>query len=254
MEDNWLPMPRYKLRKNLVARILQRESLQGKTCLEFGYGSGDMLLLYASLGLDVFGFDISEPAFENAGHRIGNHPWLESRIHLVRDKAGVYCRRYDFIMAFEVLEHIEDDLSCIMEWGSILNEGGKLLVSVPAHRNKWCHNDEAAGHYRRYERTEMKDLLKSGGFKILYFWSYAYPLSILLDVFLHKKYRDIGQTKEELSKQSGINRKRSLFNRMVSSDLFLASFLVLQRFFLEKDMSSAYLVVAEKMRSNSGSG
>ncbi len=51
MEDNWLPMPRYKLRRDLVKRILARESLSGKTCLEFGYGSGDMLLLYASLGI-----------------------------------------------------------------------------------------------------------------------------------------------------------------------------------------------------------
>ena len=37
-------------------------------------------------------------------------------------------------MAFEVLEHIEDDLSWIKEWWNILNEHGKLLISVPAHR------------------------------------------------------------------------------------------------------------------------
>jgi SAM-dependent methyltransferase len=248
MEDNWLPMPRYKLRKDLVTKILGGESLSGKSCLEFGYGSGDMLLLYASLGLETFGFDISELAFENAGHRIGEHPGLNNRICLVRDKAEAFCRRYDYIMAFEVVEHIEDDLACIKEWGSILNEGGKLLISVPAHQAKWGRSDEAAGHYRRYERTGMNSLLARGGFKILYFWNYAYPLSILLDVFLHRKYSGTGRTKEELSKHSGINRDRNLFNRVVSSDLFLASFLVLQRCFLEKDLSSAFLVVAEKMR------
>ena len=57
----------------------------------------------------------------------------------------------------------------------------------------------------------------------------------------------MGLTKEELSKQSGIKRKRNLLNRLVSSDFFLAPFVVLQRCFLEKDLSSAYLVVAEKM-------
>jgi len=97
-----------------------------------------MLLLYASLGLDAFGFDISELAFENARLRIEKQPSLKSKICLDQDKTDVYGRRYDYIMAFEVLEHIEDDLSSIKEWGSILHEGGKLLISVPAHQGKWA--------------------------------------------------------------------------------------------------------------------
>jgi len=249
MEDNWLPMPRYKLRKDLVKRVLLAEPVRGKTCLEFGYGSGDMLLLYASLGLDAFGFDISESAVKTAVLRIEKHPALKSKIHLIIDKNDAYGRRYDFIMAFEVLEHIEDDLSSIKEWWKILKEDGKLLISVPAHQSKWGDSDVAAGHYRRYERADVYNLLMNGGFRIEYFWNYAYPLSMLLDVFLHRTYKvqSAGLTKEELSKLSGIKRKRSLFNRFVSSDFFLAPFLVLQRFFLEKDLSSAFLIVAEKM-------
>lgn len=257
MEDNWLPMPRYKLRRDLVKRILDRESLSGKTCLELGFGSGDMLLLYASLGLDAFGFDISESAFEIARLRIEKHPALKNKIRLAQDKTDVYARRYDYIMAFEVLEHIEDDLSCIKEWWNILNEHGKLLISVPAHRSKWGGNDVVAGHYRRYERAGMSNLLMSGGFKIQHFWNYAYPLSMLLDVFLQRtrlEGPEQGLTKEELSKQSGIKRKRSLLNRFLSSDFFLAPFLVLQRCFLEKDLSSAFLVVAEKMPLSGRSG
>ncbi len=251
MEDNWLPMPRYKLRRHLVKRILGRESLSGKTCLEFGYGSGDMLLLYASLGLSAFGIDISESAFEIARLRIEKHPALKGKIRLAHDKADVYGRRYDYIMAFEVLEHIEDDLSCIKEWWNVLNEHGKLLISVPAHQSKWgWGTDVVAGHYRRYERASVSSLLTSGGFKIQHLWNYAYPLSILLDVFLQRagiEGWDKSLTKEELSKQSGIMRKRSLFNRLVSSDFFLAPFFVLQRCFLEKDLSSALLAVAEKI-------
>ncbi len=96
----------------------------------------------------------------------------------------------------------------------------------------------------------MSNLMMRGGFKIQHFWNYAYPLSILLDVFLQRtslKGSEQGLTKEELSKQSGIKRKRSLLNRLVSSDFFLAPFFVLQRCFLEKDLSSAFLIVAEKM-------
>ncbi len=250
MEDNWLPMPRYKLRRDLVKRILEKEPLSGKTCLEFGYGAGDMLLLCASLGLQTFGFDISEPAFENARLRIAKHSELENKIQLLRDKNDVYGKRYDFIMAFEVLEHIEDDLSCIKEWWDILNENGKLLISVPAHRGKWGDNDVVTGHYRRYERADLSNVLTNAGFKIQNFWNYAYPLSILLDLFPQRRVfggPEQGLTKEELSKLSGIKRKRSLFNRLISSDFFLAPFLVLQRCFLERDLSSTFLVVAEKM-------
>ena len=103
----------------------------------------------------------------------------------------------------------------------------------------------------------MSNLLMSVGFKIQHFWNYAYPLSILLDVFLQRtgiEGWEKSLTKEELSKQSGIKRKRSLFNRLVSSDLFLAPFVVLQRCFLEKDLSSAFLVVAEKMHRSGRSG
>ncbi|HYA40302.1 MAG TPA: class I SAM-dependent methyltransferase [Syntrophobacteraceae bacterium] len=243
-------MPRYKLRRDLVKRMLLTDPVWGKTCLEFGYGSGDMLLLFASLGLCAFGFDISKTALDNARLRIEQHPALEGRIRLAENKTELCGRRYDYIMAFEVLEHVEDDLSCIREWWNLLNESGKLIISVPAHQSKWGGNDVATGHYRRYERAGMRDLLACGGFKITCFWNYAYPLSILLDVFLQKRTLDEsekGLSREELTKQSGIRRKRNIFTRLASSDFFLAPFLVLQRFFLEKDLSSAFLVVAERL-------
>lgn len=153
-------------------------------------------------------------------------------------------------MAFEVLEHVEDGQSCLKEWWNILNGDGKLLISVPAHQSRWGENDVVAGHYRRYERAGMSNLLMSAGYAIQYFWNYAYPLSILLDVFLQRRVfegSEMRLTKEELSKQSGIKRKRSLLNRLVASDFFIAPFLALQRCFLETDLSSAFMVVAEKM-------
>ena len=227
MEDSWLPMPRYKLRKSLVKRLLERESLLGKTCLEFGYGSGDMLLLFAYLGLEVFGFDISEAAVENAGSRIEKNAALKSKISLLPNKCDIHGRRYDYIMAFEILEHIEDDLGSLKEWRDILNENGKLLLSVPAHRGKWCGNDIVSGHYRRYEKADMKELLENAGFHVLHFWSYAYPLSILLDVFLGKRVCDESEenlTMEELSKQSGIKRKKEPFQPVGFKRFFPGSF------------------------------
>ena len=84
--DEWLPYPRYLLRKQLVKILLRREGLRGKKCLEIGYGSGDMLLLYAELGLETYGFDFSTLASQNASERIARNDELKKRIILYEKK------------------------------------------------------------------------------------------------------------------------------------------------------------------------
>jgi SAM-dependent methyltransferase len=249
MRDDWLPMPRYKLRKDLVRRMLKREALEGKTCLELGYGAGDMLLMYAELGLTVYGFDISEEAFQNAKLRVENH----GKINLCENGADAYNQKYDYIMAFEVLEHVEDDASCVREWWEMLEDSGRLLISVPAHASKWGASDVAVGHYRRYEKQDLSEMLWHSGFRILRLWNYAYPISVLLDVFSNRQYRAGSKnnlSKEELSKRSGIKRKNSLLNKLLASNPFLFPFFLMQRLFLHSDLSSAYLIVAEKIPRN----
>lgn len=253
MRDDWLPMPRYKLRKDLVGRILKCEVLEGKTCLELGYGAGDMLLMYAELGLAAYGYDISDLAFEDATARIEDHPILKGRINLFRSEADVYDQKYDYIMAFEVLEHIEDDASSLRGWWDMLEENGRLLISVPAHQSKWGASDAAVGHYRRYERQDLSEMLWHSGFRILRLWNYAYPISILLDIFSNKQYRSGARgnlSKEELSKRSGVKRKNNLLNKLLASNLFLFPFFLMQRLFLHRDLSSAYFIMAEKMPRN----
>jgi len=250
MQDNWLPMPRYKLRKNLVRSVLQREALPGKTCLELGYGAGDMLLMYAELGLTAYGYDISEEAYQVAARRISGRPPLNTKIVLLHNEEEIRAKRYDYLMAFEVLEHMEDDASVLQQWRDLLKDGGKLLISVPAHKSKWGADDVAFGHYRRYEREEMSALLTNSGFQILHFWNYAYPLSLLLDLYPNRRVlsgsgKSLSRT--ERSKLSGVKRKRNLTNRVFSSDSFLYPFFLLQRLFLNRDISSSYLIIAGKV-------
>ena len=211
--------------------------MEAQSRLEFGYGAGDMLLLFASMGLTAHGFDISEQALESAKARIEKHPTLKERIGLYREETEIFGKRYDYIMAFEVLEHIEDDASCLKNWWNLLNQNGRLLISVPAHSSKWGASDVAVGHYRRYEREGMSRLLVNSGFRALHFWNYAWPISTVLNIFSHKKYHIESSdrlSKEELSKQSGINRQKNLVNRFVSSDLFLFPFIFTQPYFWKK--------------------
>src|SRR3546814_6549126 len=63
-------------------------------------------------------------------------------------------------MAFEVLEHIEDDHAALRQWLGWLKPGGILLMSVPAHPSQWNAADVWAGHFRRYRKRELLGLVE----------------------------------------------------------------------------------------------
>lgn len=84
--------------------------------------------------------------------------------------------RFDLLVAFEVLEHYQDDLACLQRWNELLRPGGRALFSVPAHIRQWTENDQRAGHARRYEKAELSDKLKTAGFEVETLWCYGFPI------------------------------------------------------------------------------
>lgn len=249
-EDTWLPYPRYLLRKQLVKKILKQEDIENKKCLEIGYGSGDMLLLYAKLGLETYGYDFSSLAVQNASERIAKYEKLDKRITLYEKEADAVRMKYDYLMAYEVLEHTEDDAGTLAKWKSLLASGGKIIISVPAHKSKWGTSDVAVGHYRRYEKEEISELYRTCGITVHSIWCYGFPLTVLLDPLLHASRRgDISDNdsanREDRSKESGVKRKKNMIFRLLFNDFFLFPFYILQSLFLKMDWGSGYIVVGE---------
>jgi SAM-dependent methyltransferase len=72
----------------------------------------------------------------------------------------------DAVVAFDVLEHIEDDETAVAEVRRVLRPGGAFLVAVPVDMRLWSAHDEAVGHVRRYDRAGLLALLADGGFRI----------------------------------------------------------------------------------------
>lgn len=68
---------------------------------------------------------------------------------------------------FDVIEHIEDDSDFIMRLHTVLQPGGLLYATVPAHQWLWSSNDVIAGHYRRYTRAAVEQLVRPQ-FELLY--------------------------------------------------------------------------------------
>lgn len=84
--------------------------------------------------------------------------------------------QFELVVAFEVLEHYEQDFACLAQWRKLLKPGGTLIFSVPAHMNQWTENDRRAGHARRYEKAELLEKLRKIGLNVQEIWCYGFPI------------------------------------------------------------------------------
>ena len=80
-------------------------------------------------------------------------------------------RKYDLIVALDVLEHIEDDGEVLKSFRSSLSNGGKLILHVPKAKQLWFFKGASEyvveDHVRPgYTEDELYDKLKLSGFKI----------------------------------------------------------------------------------------
>jgi SAM-dependent methyltransferase len=244
------PYPRYLLRKRLIKQIINHHVLSKRRCLEIGFGEGDLLFYLASQFKTAYGYDVSPDAVSILGRRLQ----ADSRNITLLSETELKLGFFDCVIACEVLEHIEDDVSALRHWRALMAAGGTLIISVPAHASRWCPNDDVSGHLRRYERAELVDKLRQAGFEVSEVWSYGYPLIVLLDFFLNRragaKLRDNWHgrpleqiTTEELTQRSFLGGQRR-FDMLYCRNALLYPFYLLQMAFLKFDCSSAYLAWA----------
>lgn len=81
----------------------------------------------------------------------------------------------DAVGAFDVVEHIPDDLAFLRRVRDSLKRNGLFYCTVPAHRVLWSDADEVAGHFRRYTRSTLRAVLRSAGLRteyLTYFFSW----------------------------------------------------------------------------------
>lgn len=98
---------------------------------------------------------------------------------------------YNAISAFDVLEHIEEDVKVIQQVHKALKRGGFFIVSVPQYQWLWSVNDNIAYHKRRYSRKELKNNLLIEGFEINYISSFVFilfPVMCISRLFKQKKF------------------------------------------------------------------
>ncbi|BBB33128.1 conserved hypothetical protein [Thermotomaculum hydrothermale] len=251
----WIPTPRFMLRKSVLKTILKEDFVKGKKCLEIGYGAGEILKLVLEKGGVAYGVELSKDAEALTKERLSNY-LKEKRLFLLNSfEDALNYADFDILMAFEVLEHIENDEIEFANWVNLLKSGGFIILSVPSNMSKWSISDEWAGHYRRYERKDIVRLCDKFDLTLIKIISYGFPLTEITDrlmnVVIAKKMKKIDKniTKEELSKNSGVDRNSSLIFRFLFNDFFMFPFYLLQRLFFSTDLGTGYVVVAQKNKN-----
>ena len=66
-------------------------------------------------------------------------------------------KKFNTILYFNVLEHVKEDKLEIRNALEKLNNGGHLIILVPAHQKIYSKLDKAVGHYKRYDINFFKE-------------------------------------------------------------------------------------------------
>ncbi len=80
---------------------------------------------------------------------------------------------FQTVIGINVLEHVEEDEKALFHLGQVLKPSGRLLLLVPAKKWAYTSLDRELGHFRRYEKKELREKLVKASFRIekLYFFN-----------------------------------------------------------------------------------
>jgi SAM-dependent methyltransferase len=142
----------------------------GERVLEIGAGIGNVtaeILLNKDVK-EVVATDRNADSLKLLHERLGSDPRLACATWDLGMAPPLELaeRRFDTILCSNVLEHVDGHRQALASMAHLLAPGGRLLLLAPAHPFLYCKLDEKLGHFRRYRRRELADLLKTAGFEV----------------------------------------------------------------------------------------
>jgi SAM-dependent methyltransferase len=214
-----------------------------RSILEVGCGEGALAVRLADR-YEYVGVEIDPTSCGTAQARLARIG--RGRV-VCGDLSALTAVEFDLVCAFEVLEHIEDDVGALHAWGDRLHGGGWLLFSVPAFQSRWGAADRIVGHFRRYESAQAAELVVRAGFADVRVWTYGFPLGYVLE-----HARNILARRAEA--ESSMDRGTAVSGRWHQppdwlswgTQLATAPFRRLQRRFLDSGRGTGLIVLARK--------
>lgn len=186
-EKHWWFQARCAIIQTLLTHFIGNN--QVRAVLDIGCGTGMMLKVLQPFG-KVCGLDPDEHALSYARHKMRGEIEI-FRGGLPDDLPSL--KQFGLVTAFDVIEHLEDDVLGMRAVGKILEPGGFFVCTVPAYQFLWSGHDLINEHKRRYTRKELGQKLREAGFTILkctYYNTLLFPLALMYKAYSQIRWQD----------------------------------------------------------------
>jgi SAM-dependent methyltransferase len=182
----------YTGRRRCIKQALTHVRVPHGEILDFGAGFGASFNLLHSYG-HVDAYEIDEQSVAACRSR---------GYHQVFTSIPPITKQYALIGAFDVIEHIEDDVSALRGLHARMKKGGIMVVTVPAYAWLWSAHDELHKHFRRYTRRGICIALTKAGFTVEYasYWN----TTLMPVAYIMRKFGKGGG--ESLTPSPAVNR------------------------------------------------
>lgn len=147
----------YDIRITNLARFILRKIKKQGSFIDIGAGNGLILRFFRDQGFDVSGMELSQELVDAMKKNPEMREIKLSQGNIV-EKTGA--GNFDYVLASDVIEHIEDDKKALKNLFSFVKPGGLLILTVPAHSHLFGKRDKAWGHHRRYDKKNLLSKLK----------------------------------------------------------------------------------------------
>lgn len=184
--------------------------LKGVSLLDIGCGPGHFLYSADKNGYDVLGVE-SDDQLISLGRKL--YPIANLRILNESAEKLNLDQEFDNIALIDVLEHIQNDKQILIKLKNNLSKAGQMIIVVPAHPLLYGIRDRSIGHYRRYTKRQIYELIKECGMeplKIRHWNALGFIPYFISEKVLHKPLKANFRDRRE---QSGI---KATFAKMLN--------------------------------------
>jgi len=172
--------------------------------LEIGCGTGLVLSGISKRfpEISLFGAEAYSNALKYSKKRVKNAEFAQMSVYRLP-----FLEEFHVVGAFDVLEHLDDDVIALKEIFKATKTCGGIILTVPQHPWLWTPLDNKAGHKRRYTRRELRSKVQMSGFEILSITSFVTMLFPLMLVSRWRKYLQKSDQPNDILKELNIPRK-----------------------------------------------
>jgi len=212
-QSHWWFIGRRRILSTFVDEICRSVTDRRPRILDVGCGTGANLIMLSKYG-DAEGVDVSEDALAFCRERGLDKLKLGAAEELPYEDGT-----FDLVTAFDVVEHMDDDLACLREMRRVLRPGGRVLLFVPTFMFLWGVQDDVSNHRRRYRLPQLGRVLEQAGFEIER-TTYA-NITFFLPILLGRKFMQVTGIKASNENNINISALNGLFGSVFGAESWI---------------------------------